>query len=124
MFFVVATKEPGFSEEQNYLERRVYKQTIGAFGGSLFYMGDISDAIAKYRGEIPLVFLTPFREDAVELKNFEHPKNCVYVLGSATEDLNKFIQDRDHKVRISTPNPTDMFGCGCLGIVLAHRYDH
>lgn len=124
MFFVAAQKEPGFSEEQNYLERRVYKQTIGAYGGRLFFADNIGDIIAKYRGEIPLVFLTPNPWNAVDLREFEHPEECLYIFGSCTEDLEKYIQDRDHRVNIVTPNNTDMFGCGCLGIVLAHRYDN
>lgn len=124
MFSVAALKEPGFSEEQNYIERRVYKQTVGAYGGRLYFVDDLADTIANHRGEVPLVFLTPNPWNAVNLWDFEHPEECLYVLGSCTESLERYIQDRDHRVYIPTPNPTDMFGCGCLGIVLATRYEH
>jgi tRNA(Leu) C34 or U34 (ribose-2'-O)-methylase TrmL len=123
VFFVAALKEPGFSEEQNYLERRIYKQTIGAYAGRLLYVDDLSDVIAEHRGKMPLVFLTPDPRNAVDLWEFDHPEECLYVFGSCTENLERFIQEQDHRVTITTPNKTDMFGCGCLGTVLAYRYE-
>lgn len=123
MINVAALKEPGFSEEQSYLERRIWKQTTHAYEGRLFYVDDLAEVIAKHRSEMPLVFLTPNPWNAVNLWDFEHPEECLYVFGTATENLERYIQDGDHRVYIPTPKSTDMFGAGCLGIVLDRRYE-
>jgi hypothetical protein len=124
MFDIAATIEIGFNDDNYFMERRIWRSVISGYGCRTFYqVHDLSEIIAKFRGELPLVFITP-RGDC-ELRDFEHPKDCIYLFGAAHDNMDRFIQERDLSVRIDTPkNQTDMFAAGCAGMILRHRDEH
>lgn len=124
MFDIAATIETGFNDDNYFMERRIWKSVISGYGCRTFYQEeDISHIIARFRGEVPLVFVTP--RGKTELRDFEHPEDCIYLFGAAHNNMDQYIQDRDLSVRIDTPNnQTDMFAAGCAGIILRHRDEH
>ena len=124
MFDVAATLERGFNEDNLFMERRIWKSVISGYGCRTFYqVEDLGPIVAKFRGEVPLVFITP--RGRYELSEFEHPEDCIYLFGANHANMDDYIQERDLSVRIDTPrNQTEMFGAGCVGIVLRHRDEH
>ena len=74
----------------------------------------IEEALDSCEGEV--VFLEPSGD--VSLKDFKHPKDAVYVFGKAMIS-NKHREGT--KLRIETPNATDMFAINAASIVLADR---
>lgn len=57
----------------------------------------------------------------VSLKKFNHPEHAVYIFGNA---MNHNLKHNGVKVRIPTPQITDMFAFNAAAIVLADRHGH
>lgn len=126
---VVGMWEPGFSDEQTFIEWRMWKQTISAYavdrwcmvgsqqpGGGFESFNTMAEALLSLRPEEQRIFLIPGAEKNGHLSN-----NPAYIFGNASENLSRFINDDagDVAVGIQTPNPTDMFAACCLPLVLS-----
>ena len=122
MISVIAFREKGWFETERH-ERRMWKQTLAAYGvkDSNFHLADNGEhfkEILKECSGTP-VFMTP--KDGQLLSDFKHPQDAIYILGNASENLNKYIGD-SMQLTIETPNNTDMFGCVAIAPVLYSHY--
>lgn len=139
---VIGCWEPDCADAEK-TERRLWKQTIQAYGIGTWYMApqnqytftsplqtaSITDALTATVDTGKRVFLIP--QSTVEtslpdrpivyLHNYTHPADAVYIIGSGSESLASYVTDQDDVVSFNTPATTDMFGCVALGIVLADR---
>lgn len=116
-------------------ERRLWKQTIQAFGVQSWSMTperggqftsptqyeDAAAMLAAYPGRKSFL-IAPGRVDgAIDLADYVHPATAIYVFGNAGQSLAKFVTDDDDVVSITTPNDTDMFASAALAAVLYSR---
>lgn len=128
---VIGVWEPGFTDYEQIIEWRMWKQTLAAYGvnrwimsgpkpngGAFEYAKNLDEALEMADGEI--VLLEPW--NGIPLKEFSHPEKAVYVFGNALLGLEKY-RDSAISVNIPTPNPTDMFAAACLPTVLNDRYE-
>jgi hypothetical protein len=115
---VLAVLEPGFSDEQSFIERRIWRQLKGAYDLDLVL---VEPAEKVHRGMIlgKAVFMNPWK--GTMLKHYSHPAEATYIFGNATTDLLHLFEAGDDQVRIPTPKPCDMFGCSAAAIVLDRR---
>ena len=130
MVTVVGMWEPGFSDEQMFIEWRMWKQTILAFevdrwlmvgsqgpGGRYEAFDTVQDALDASRGD--RVFMIP--EAGKPLDQLDHPANVVYIFGNVNESLLSYVRPEDQIASIFTPCPADMFAAACLACVLSYR---
>lgn len=132
---VIGMWEPGFSESEQIIEWRMWKQTVEAFAVDRWVMVRTADnphpsagtfeRYAKIRGalnsldeSLPRVFLTP--RGGIPLKDFVSPRDVVYVFGNASFDpAVQLMRPQDLRVTIPTPQPIDMFAACVLPYVLS-----
>lgn len=137
MITVIGMWEQGYTLEQTFIEDTVWKQTLCAFAVDRFVMVDypevhidnvtspeqfptMEDALASSEGE--RVFLSyQTVEGILDMKNFVHPIDAIYIFGRPGDNLTRYMREKDHKVHIATPNNTDMLGCSCVAAVLYAR---
>lgn len=121
--------------EAERTERRLWKQTVQAFavdewamcgvkGGpftSPLQFEDSDSLISAYPG--PKVFLiSPHSlEGGINLVDYQHPDNAIYVFGNSYHDLIKYVTPGDDVVSIYTPTKATMFGHVALSAVLYDR---
>lgn len=116
------------------LERRVWKQTTAAFQVDRWLMAGVRESPLT----VPLCFATmaqalevtvgkrifmipPGRTPSIDLTDFDHPGEAVYVFGNASQNLVSFIREDDAVVSIKTPHSAVLFGHCALPIVLYDR---
>lgn len=126
---IIGMWEPGFSEYEQIIEWRIWKQTLAAYqvdrwimigdvvGGSFETFDSIDSALHSINSSI--ILLEPW--NGVPLKEFEHPINATYIFGNAVSNLEKY-RDLGQSVNIPTPKPVDMFAAACVSVVLNDRY--
>jgi hypothetical protein len=118
MTTVVGVWEPGFTDEQLFVEWRMWKQTIGAYCirdwrmvgnvpgcGAYQEFERIEDAIAD-TDEARRIFLIPDAE--------------LVIFGNVSESLRRLVTPASQAARIVTPFSADMFAAACLPLVLHH----
>jgi len=120
--------------EAERTERRIWKQTIQAFGVDRWAMCDvrggpftsplqhpsIPEMLAANPG--PKTFLIPpGRVDSIDLADYEHPSDAIYVFGNTAQSLAGYLTNEDESVSIYTPAAADMFGHAVLAAVLYDR---
>lgn len=79
--------------------------------------------------DLPRVFLEPpineslIDHEFIDLKDFEHPDECVYLFGNASSNNLVHVRPQDTIVTIRTPDPdtTAVFGVCIAAIVLYDR---
>ena len=120
-------------------ERRLWKQTVQAFAVDTWAMSpaqggeftspvqyaDLAAMLAAHPG--PKTFLIP--EDTattaglsfVDLPDYAHPTNAIYVFGSGTVNMVDHVTEADDVVCICTPGSTHMFAPGVVVAVLVDR---
>ena len=127
---VVGVWEPGFTDEQLFIEWRMWKQTISAYQirdwrmvghvpgcGAYQEFDRIEDAIADI-AEHRRIFLIPgARQTVDEIRPVENP---ALIFGNYHENLHRLVTPPSQPVSIPTPEDTDMFAATCLPLVL-HR---
>jgi len=127
---VVGIWEPGFSDEQMFIEWRMWKQTVSAYavdrwcmvgsrhpnGGGYEAFPTMASALLALRPEDDRIFLIPGAKQKGHLSN-----NPAYIFGNANENLHRYVNDEagDVTVGIQTPQPIDMFAACCLPLVLS-----
>lgn len=137
MITVIGMWEQGYSLEQTFIEDSIWKQTLNAFAVDRFVMvtypeiyidkvtspeqyNTMEEALASSKGE--RVFLSyQIVEGVVDMKDFVHPTDAIYIFGRPGDNLIRYMQPKDHKVHITTLNNTDMLGCSCVAAVLYAR---
>jgi len=122
MITVIGMWEPGYSQEQNFLEDTIWKQTLSAFAVDRFLMVTASTMMENLNSAIgDRVFMCYGSEGTETLKNFKHPQDAVYLFGIPGDNLRQYIKTDDYKVHIETPNDVDMLACSCVAAVLYDR---
>jgi len=120
-------------------ERRLWKQTIQAFAVDTWAMAppqggvftspvqyaDLASMLAAHPG--PKTFLLPSDTAAaasltyVDLHDYTHPADAIYVFGSARESLVAHVTEGDAVVSICSPGGAHLFSSSAMAIVLADR---
>ena len=130
MTTVVGVWEPGFTDEQLFVEWRMWKQTIGAYCirdwrmvgnvpgcGAYQEFERIEDAITD-TDEARRIFLIPDAELTIdEIQTVTDP---VVIFGNVSESLRRLVTPASQAARIVTPFSADMFAAACLPLVLSH----
>ena len=118
-------------------ERRLWKQTIQAYGVDRWAMCSVhggpftspvqfktlEEMLAAHSG--PKTFLIApgrsLRSRTRSLREYSHPRDAIYVFGNVTENLLAHVRDVDDVVEIRTPNKSVLFAPVALGAVLHDR---
>ena len=132
MITVLGVWEPTWMEPR--VERRVWKQTLDAFGvdrwamigadevnwsiPTQFYAWE--DALAAYSGKKTFL-VAPGRTDSIDVINYDHPDDAVYVFGNTPDNLVRYVSSDDDVVSIHTDTPATLFGHCTLPIILYDR---
>jgi len=84
----------------------------------------LDEFLDKYRGTKKFVFLIPRSEyqDAISLKDYEHPTDCVYIFGASYTNLPDYVTDQDDVVCVDTPVDHQVWQYHIAGIVLYDRF--
>lgn len=127
---VVGVWESGFTDEQLFIEWRMWKQTIAAYQikdwrmvgnvpgcGAYQEFDRIADAIADIDEERRIFLIPGARETIDEIQPVKHP---AVIFGNYDENLRNHVTPAAQAARIPTPQETDMFAAACLPLVL-HR---
>ena len=131
MITVVGMWEPSFSEYEQIIEYRMWKQTIAAFNVDRWIM------VGKGPERVSSFEHAPTMQDALETINYQRvfmvpecgqeldkvwrTPDCAYVFGNADENLLNYVSDdrqRDWVAHLKTPKPVDMFAACVLPAVL------
>jgi len=125
---VVGVWESGFTDEQLFVEWRMWKQTIAAYQikdwrmvgnvpgcGAYREFDRIADAIADIDEE-RRIFLIPGARETID--EIQPVKNPAVIFGNYDENLRRYVTPAAQAARISTPQDTDMFAAACLPLVL------
>ena len=115
---VIAALEPGFSEEQTYIERRIWRQLKGAYDIDLVLL-EPKAAVSRDLIIGKAVFLNPW--EGTMLNEYMHPVEATYLFGNAITNLLSIKEAGDDQVRILTPKPCDMFAVSAAAIAMGHR---
>jgi len=126
--------------EAERTERRLWKQTIQAYAVDQWAMcdvrggpftsplqhADINALLAAYPGSKTLLIAPDTIEaqgvaGSIDLKDYTHPADAIYVFGSSPESLVNHIGETDDVVTIRTPVSAAMFGHVALSAVLYDR---
>lgn len=116
-------------------ERRIWKQTIQAFGVNRWVMvsgepGEftspdqyqrIEDALSSLGGERVFLIAPRSYDGGIELVDFKHPDNACYIFGDSVDNLVRYVRPKDHVVSLTTPMQSSMFGHTVLCSVLYDR---
>ncbi len=121
--------------EAERTERLLWKQTINAFAVDRWSMcsvqggpftrptqhTDVAAMLAAHPG--PKTFLIPAErfEGSLDLADYEHPDNAIYVFGNTNQSLAGHVTEADEVVSIYTPVSADMFAHAVLAAVLYDR---
>jgi hypothetical protein len=57
----------------------------------------------------------------VELGDYTHPSDAIYVFGNGAENLVRWVTSDDEVVSIRTPSRADLFAAVVVGVVLHDR---
>ena len=130
MITVVGVWEPGFTDEQLFVEWRMWKQTLAAYEirdwrmvgnvpgcGAYQEFDKVDDAIADI-DEGRRIFLTPAASQTID--EIRPVKDPAVIFGNYHEDLSRQITPGAQSIRIPTPQNTDMFAAVCLPLALHH----
>jgi hypothetical protein len=129
MITVVGMWEPSFSEYEQIVEYRMWKQTIAAFEVDRWIMvGEGPSRVTSFQSFETMpealetitahkVFLIP--EKGQELDFAFRSGDVAFIFGNADESLISFVGDKDEIAHIKTPKPVDMFAACVLPMVLS-----
>lgn len=121
-------------------ERRLWKQTCQAYSVDVWGMApqqygtftspvqyaDLAAMLAAHPG--PKTFLIPENTaqanglSYVNLPDYTHPADAIYVFGSSIERLVAHVTDQDAVVSICSPASAHLFASSALTAVLYDRY--
>jgi len=121
--------------EPERFERRVWKQTIQAFGVDRWGMcdvhggpfsspvqyPDIEAMLADHPGRKTFLIPPGRTERTVDLADYTHPSQAIYVFGRGGENLVRHLTDEDDAVAIHTPYQADLYAAVVLAAVLHDR---
>jgi hypothetical protein len=127
---VVGVWEPGFTDEQLFIEWRMWKQTIAAYQirdwrmvgnvsgcGAYQSFDSIEDAIADIDEHRRIFMIPAARQTVDEIRSVEDP---ALIFGNYEENLHRLVTPPSQAVKIPTLQETDMFAAVCLPLAL-HR---
>jgi hypothetical protein len=127
---VVGVWEPGFTDEQLFMEWRMWKQTLAAYKirdwrmvgnvpgcGAYQEFDRIEDAIADI-DESRRIFMIPAASRTID--HVMPLKDPAIIFGNYDENLHRHVTPGAQSIRIPTPQETDMFAAVCLPLALHH----
>ena len=120
--------------EAERTERRLWKQTIQGFNVDRWIMAPsngkvfstpiqydtIQEALDSVEGKKTFC-VPPKTFNGIDLLEYKHPQDGIYVIGSGAESLMGLVREGDDIVSVSTPSDTDLFGVCFVPIVLYDR---
>jgi hypothetical protein len=126
---VIGNWEQNFSEYDQIIEYRIWKQTIAAFEVDRWMMvgpgpdrvtafeayESMGDALSAAQGT--RVFMLHTADGP--LKNLDVPEDVVIIFGSPDENLAAHVRPGDFTALLPTPFPADMYAAGCLAWALS-----
>jgi hypothetical protein len=125
---VVGMWEPSFSEYEQIIEYRMWKQTIAAFNVDRWIMvGKGPECISSFEHAPTMqdaletiscqrVFMVP--ECGQELDRVWRVQDHSYIFGNAQENLLRYVSENDQVAHLKTPESIDMFAACVLPAVL------
>ena len=133
MVTVIGLWEPVWMESDR-TERRLWKQTVQAYDVDRWIMVPSSgttfsspiqyetfeEALEKTEGKKTFL-ICPRTYPGIDIREYEHPKNAIYVIGSTVDCLTRYAREEDDIVSAYTPQRAEMFGCCFLPLVLHDR---
>jgi len=84
---------------------------------------NLKDFFDKYRTEKKFVFLIPRDEyeNAIDLKDYKHPSDCVYIFGASYTYIVDSVTENDDVVCVDTPISHQIWQWQVAGMVLYDR---
>lgn len=128
MLTVVGMWEPSFSEHEQCIEYRMWKQTIAAYDVKRWIMvGEGPQRISSFEAfktmpealdtvDSMKIFMVP--EHGQELSMVWPGRDCAFIFGNADDSLLRYVGKDDWIAHIDTPKPVDMFAACVLPMVL------
>lgn len=128
---VVGMWEPSFSDYEQVIEYRMWKQSIAAFDVDRWLMvGKGPDRVTAFESfetmkdalstvDCHRVFLIPGVGEPLE--HVYRPPNYALILGNAVDSLEGYVERLDSVACIVTPKPIDMFAACVLPMALTWR---
>lgn len=111
---VLAYKEPSWMDENT--DFRHWANITRAFGVELILLNPSDEMIFEDDDIVVIVD----EQGAVDIDDFNHPENCVYVFGRT--HMNKLIENpHDFSVRIDYEGHNCLFGSQACAIILKDR---
>ena len=125
--------------EAERTERRLWKQTIQAFDVDVWAMAphqggtftspvqydDLTTMLAAYPGAKTFLIPQNTAEAAslsfIDLKDYTHPANPIYVFGSSHENLTTHVTESDDVVSICSPVAAHLFASSAMSAVVSDR---
>ena len=121
MIKIYALKEYDWFDDMK-VERFMWRQTANAYGVDEVVLERSFEEIPDIEGFTKVHVLMPNRIDrSVELVDFVHPENAVYIFGNAVDNLVRFVEEKDECVQIATPKSAALFGITVAGAILTDR---
>jgi len=139
MITVIGAWEPNWMDAER-TERRLWKQTLQSYqvdewrmwppqGGVFTSPLQFDNLTSSLEGTTGTrIFVTPekttqdFNLTTIDLTEYEHPEDAVYIFGSTDQNNRDIIRDGDDVVTIFTPQMTDWFAPVALSAVLYDRF--
>jgi tRNA(Leu) C34 or U34 (ribose-2'-O)-methylase TrmL len=129
---ILGVWEPTWMEPR--VERRVWKQTLDSFKADKWamtgldssswsiphYYPDMEEMLEAYPGKKTFL-IAPDRTESLDLADYQHPEDAIYVFGNTPNSLVKYVSEDDDVVSIHTPHNATLFGHCTLPIVLYDR---
>jgi hypothetical protein len=121
---VIGNWEQGFSEYDQSIEYRIWKQTIAAFEVDRWLMvGFGPDRVTSFESYLTMeealatvggsfYFMRHTVTTRIEDVEFSGDVNLVF--GSPDENLSTFVRPEDTEVLLPTPKKIDMYAAACL----------
>jgi len=128
MIIIIAKNEKGWLDEKTDFFQWEHLAVHAYKVDKVHLVHSISEVIDEYPN-LKRVFLEPpantnlIENSLLELKDYDHPKNCIYIFGNSSSNNIRLIRPQDDIVTIHTPNPkaTAIFGVCIAAIVLYDR---
>ena len=130
MITVIGLWEQGFSEYDQSIEYRIWKQTIAAFDvGRWLMVGPGPDRVTSFESHPTLdLALSTVLGDfyfmrhtaTTRIEDVEFGDDVTLVFGSPDENLASYIRERDTEILLPTPKPIDMYAAAALPWALSH----
>lgn len=129
MIAILTKSEDGFKEfDGDWMQWKNLGRAYGVKDQDIHLVLDLDEILPQFDG-IKKVFLEPpynrkmIDQKFIDLEDYKHPDDCVYIFGNTAKNNIRFITDVDDIVYIRMLNMSSrlVFGVSMAGIVLYDR---